>query len=305
MLAFLVTNAGGALLAVLCWLVARRSRLAAVAGAVALCAALVLKASLSHRPAWEAALFPWAWYIYLQGYWLFAIGAAFFALAAPLMPLPRNRRAILALSATVLVAGGISTRWMVDLPEVGADRHADALHQCMQSTPFTCAPTSCVCALSCVGIDASEREMARLCLTRKEGTTRFNTYRGLVLKLAGTPWRAHGRHHPGGAVRARARRGDRRARHLPRHRRGRGRRRRGHPARSPELRAHALDVQAPRARLWRGGHPHRAGGRALIPAGGHHPRSPARVCSMLASSMRSRASNARVSSTCAAGALAT
>jgi hypothetical protein len=80
---------------------------------------------------------------------------------------------------------------MLYLPMVGAEHHADALHQCSQTTGFTCAPTACVCALSYLGIDSTEREMARLCLTRAGGTTRFNTYRGLVLKLEGSAWRAH------------------------------------------------------------------------------------------------------------------
>jgi len=188
-LAFILTNGGGVLLAVLCWLLARRSRSGAFIGALVLLAALILKAVLTHKPAWEAGLFPWSGYLYVQGYWLFAVGGAFFALAAPLLPMPRNRRAIAILAATVLAAGAWDSAWMFGLPEVGEDRHADANHQCRQSTLFTCAPTACVCALSYVGIDTTEREMARLCLTRRAGTTRFNTYRGLVLKLSGTRWR--------------------------------------------------------------------------------------------------------------------
>ncbi len=190
LLAFSLINGLGAAIACLCWRNSRRSRNAAIAPSAALLVLLVAKSWLTRTPAWEAACFPWPWYIYLQGYWAFALGAAFFALASPLLPALRNQRAILALGCAVLLAGGISTSWMLYLPEVGEERHADALHHCSQSTGFTCAPAACVSALSYLGIDATEREMARLCLTRASGTTRFNTYRGLVLKLAGTGWRA-------------------------------------------------------------------------------------------------------------------
>jgi hypothetical protein len=40
--------------------------------------ALVLKSLLTWKPAWEAALFPWPDYIYLQGYWMTAIALAAF-----------------------------------------------------------------------------------------------------------------------------------------------------------------------------------------------------------------------------------
>jgi hypothetical protein len=191
LLAFALINGSGIAIAILCWRMSRRSKATSLILCVALCALLILKSWLTHKPAWEAAIFPWPWYIYLQGYWIFAIGAAFFALAAPLLPAPRNRRAVLYLGGAVLIAGGMSTSWMLYLPDVGEELQADAQHQCCQSTAFTCAPTACVCALSYLGIHTTEREMARLCLTRAGGTTRFNTFRGLVLKLEGSDFRAH------------------------------------------------------------------------------------------------------------------
>jgi hypothetical protein len=75
-------------------------------------------------------------------------------------------------------------------PEMhGEERGAGANHHYHQTTFFTCAPSSCVSALSYAGIATTEREMATLCLTHDTGTTVFNTYRGLALKLQGSTWR--------------------------------------------------------------------------------------------------------------------
>jgi hypothetical protein len=71
-----------------------------------------------------------------------------------------------------------------ELQGAGADHHYQ------QTTNYTCAPSACVSALSYVGVQASEREMATLCLTHEVGTTVFNTYRGLSLRLVGTAYRA-------------------------------------------------------------------------------------------------------------------
>lgn len=191
--AFLLVNAVGALLFATGWLagtVARRRRWVVIAGALTVLALLVAKSVLTWKPVWEANLFPVAWYVFLQDYWIAAIGLLFFGFAAPQLPVVWNRW-VLGVVALLVFAGGLErTRWIAK-PEVhGEELYADAQHHRTQTTGFTCAPCACVTALSYVGISATERGMAKLCLTRgEEGTTAFNTYRGLLLALEGSPWR--------------------------------------------------------------------------------------------------------------------
>ncbi len=56
-----------------------------------------------------------------------------------------------------------------------------------QTTDATCSAASAANLLRLYGIETSEHEMARLCLTRK-GTHWQGVYRGLKLKLHNTPW---------------------------------------------------------------------------------------------------------------------
>jgi len=59
--------------------------------------------------------------------------------------------------------------------------------ECIQTTQFTCSPASAATLLRMHGIEATEREMAELCLTR-HGTSWLGLYRGLKLKTQGTKW---------------------------------------------------------------------------------------------------------------------
>jgi hypothetical protein len=56
-----------------------------------------------------------------------------------------------------------------------------------QTTEQTCSAACAAGLLRLHGIDATEREMAELCLTRR-GTHWLGVYRGLKLKTAGTEW---------------------------------------------------------------------------------------------------------------------
>ena len=58
---------------------------------------------------------------------------------------------------------------------------------CLQSTTSTCSPAAAATLLRLYGIEATEQEMAELCLTR-QGTTWMGLYRGLKLKTEGTDW---------------------------------------------------------------------------------------------------------------------
>lgn len=60
---------------------------------------------------------------------------------------------------------------------------------CRQTTPHTCSAASAATILYSLGIEASESELAALCLT-KQGTTWLGLYHGLASKLRGTGFRA-------------------------------------------------------------------------------------------------------------------
>ena len=59
---------------------------------------------------------------------------------------------------------------------------------CLQTTPATCTPACAATLLKDKGIETSEAEMARLCLTRDRGTNWTGLYRGLKLQTEGTDW---------------------------------------------------------------------------------------------------------------------
>jgi hypothetical protein len=63
----------------------------------------------------------------------------------------------------------------------------DGLETCLQTTNYTCSAACAATLLKRHGIDATEQEMAELCLTRR-GTSWQGLYRGLKLKTASTPW---------------------------------------------------------------------------------------------------------------------
>lgn len=58
---------------------------------------------------------------------------------------------------------------------------------CLQTTKQTCSAAAAATLLTLHGIDATEQEMAELCLTRR-GTNWMGLYRGLKMKTAGTDW---------------------------------------------------------------------------------------------------------------------
>ncbi|MCE9528827.1 MAG: hypothetical protein K8R36_22505 [Planctomycetales bacterium] len=63
----------------------------------------------------------------------------------------------------------------------------DWMGTCLQTTDYTCSAASAATLLKSHGIQASEQEMAQLCLTR-HGTSWQGLYRGLKLKTVGTKW---------------------------------------------------------------------------------------------------------------------
>lgn len=171
------------------WLAAAKGKRSGLLAAGCALSLLLLKSVLTWKPVWEAVLFPWPAYIYLQEYWLYLIGLWFFGISIPQLSVRWNQYVVGAVAAAVLLAGLESTWWMVH-PEIhGEARTATSDHHYRQTTFYTCAPSSCVSALSYAGVATTEREMANLCLTHDSGTSVFNIYRGLTMKLAGTSWR--------------------------------------------------------------------------------------------------------------------
>ena len=171
------------------WLAWRTPRLRLpLAGLVLLL--LVAKSALAWLPVEEAALLPWTWYAWLQGYWIYAIGGAFLGLAIPQLPQVWNRISIAVLAVVVLAVGATETGWMLRQRPLGEEIAPGPDHHLTQTTGYTCAPCAAAIALSYVEVPATERGMAKACLTREEGgTTAFNTWRGLRLALDGSPWR--------------------------------------------------------------------------------------------------------------------
>lgn len=58
-------------------------------------------------------------------------------------------------------------------------------HICLQSHESTCAPASAVTLLRMNGIDATEKEMVKACLTCEQGTEALGLYRGLQIAANG------------------------------------------------------------------------------------------------------------------------
>lgn len=170
------------LLAGCAWVGRTRPRLAA-AGAGLLLLTLVAKAWLHWRPDLEAAAFPFPDYARWQGAWLWLLAAAFFGFATTRIPARRDRRAVAGLALAVVGISAWQLSWLAWPEHHGDGRTADAAHHLRQSTAYTCAPSSCAMLLAHLGIVRSEREMAELCLTRREGTGVFNIYRALRLSL--------------------------------------------------------------------------------------------------------------------------
>lgn len=88
----------------------------------------------------------------------------------------------------ILGLSGVSLVWPVlgSAPECSERWNGNT---CLQTTPVTCSAASAATLLTAHNIDATEQEMARLCLTRDSGTPWMGLYRGLSLKTHGTPWR--------------------------------------------------------------------------------------------------------------------
>ncbi len=119
------------------------------------------------------------------GNWLPLFAAILAAIAWRGAAASRLRQVILA--GAMIVTGGYALAYPMlgSAPECG--NRWDKMGTCLQTTKLTCSPACAATLLARHGIEATEQEMAELCLTR-HGTSWQGLYRGLKLKTAGTPW---------------------------------------------------------------------------------------------------------------------
>ncbi len=95
------------------------------------------------------------------------------------------RRAILSVVTLLLCVYSSVAPTLGQPPSCAADITRSELQT--QTTPHTCSAACAVSVLRLHGIEASESELAELCLTR-EGTHWLGVYRGLMLKTADSAW---------------------------------------------------------------------------------------------------------------------
>lgn len=95
------------------------------------------------------------------------------------------RRRLLCTLTVLLVTYSLAAPRMGTAPDCSDQDPAQEL--IYQTTPYTCSAACAASILRLHGIEASEGEMAHLCLTRK-GTHWMGLFRGLKLKTRGTDW---------------------------------------------------------------------------------------------------------------------
>ncbi|MCA9122981.1 MAG: hypothetical protein H6822_02985 [Planctomycetaceae bacterium] len=180
--------------------------LLAVASAVALAAGLYVERQLSYRACdtlaigvvlfagiyghsiWQrvalAELFPFSNLIVVANW--FPIFAAFIiGLAWKRIPGGHCRRCLPSLALYLTAWFAVVTPILGESPRCDDVWTEDGF--CAQSTEHTCTAASAASLLRLCGIEATEQEMADLCLTRT-GTTWQGLYRGLKLKTEATDW---------------------------------------------------------------------------------------------------------------------
>lgn len=165
---------------------ARRGRAYVTAGTAAVAVGLLVTFSVYvHGRLYLAELLPLSSAIVL-GNWIPPGAALVIGILSQQRSIPPWRRAILIL---VLAALGGATLADDSGPAEPLSQHqwsADGV--CIQTAPATCSACAAATLLAYQGINASEAEMAHLCLSKKTGTPLLGLYRGLKLKTRGTRW---------------------------------------------------------------------------------------------------------------------
>jgi hypothetical protein len=132
-----------------------------------------------------ARLLPFSNVIVL-GDWLPPAVALLAGLAWRRMPGRAWRKAVLVVPLVAVCGLRSYGRLFGDVPPLGQARWKAGM--CRQTSQASCSPAAAATLLAARGIDATEAEMATLCLTRDAGTSMLGLYRGLKLKTRGTRW---------------------------------------------------------------------------------------------------------------------
>lgn len=118
------------------------------------------------------------------GNW-FPLEASFLGgLASTQFAMPAWRRGMTVIGLQLAGVIVVLFPFLGDAPRCG-DAWSEGI--CQQTTKQTCSAASAATLLKLHGIEATEQEMAELCLTRR-GTNWMGLYRGLKMKTFGTEW---------------------------------------------------------------------------------------------------------------------
>ena len=132
-----------------------------------------------------ASIFPFSSVIVLSN-WLPPLAAFLGGMTWARMAGPARRRALLVVPLLVFSLHREHEIFLQSPPRTENKWKGDIA---LQTTQATCVAAAAATLLRYYGIPATEQEMARLALTRDEGTAIPGLYRGLKLKAQGTPYR--------------------------------------------------------------------------------------------------------------------
>ena len=134
---------------------------------------------------WLARMLPFS-NVVILGNWFPPLAAFLGGLAWQRLPGRRLRRGILIVPLLILSWAGIG-RTVIGSPPPLQNRWTRGV--CRQTSNASCSAAAAATLLDTVGISSDESEMARLCLTRPDGTSMLGLYRGLKVKTQGTGWK--------------------------------------------------------------------------------------------------------------------
>lgn len=122
----------------------------------------------------------------ILGNWLPVAAAFFVGVCIQTQTIAVIRRIVLATALGCVSGFSLISPLLGDAPECGILDHSGRIFE-FQTTQQTCSAACAAGLLRLHGIDATEEELAKLCLTRS-GTHWLGVFRGLKIKTAGTEW---------------------------------------------------------------------------------------------------------------------
>jgi hypothetical protein len=122
----------------------------------------------------------------ILGNWLPVVGSFFVGVCLQTQTIVWLRRMMLGTTLGCLCGYSLISPLLGSAPEC-SDRQSRERFLDFQTTPQTCSAACAAGLLRLHGIEATESELAELCLTRR-GTHWLGLFRGLKIKTAGTEW---------------------------------------------------------------------------------------------------------------------